>query len=147
VALEVGDVHAVIAHSLGCAAATLAERDGLGAAKLVFVAPPLNPADYLRQFGAMFGLNDEVIDGLQARVEERFLRVWTDYSLARAAPSMKASLLVIHDTEDDDTPWSGGAKLTELWPDSTLITTNGLGHRRILRDPEVVSAAAKFIAT
>src|SRR5688572_26209329 len=38
--------HAIIAHSLGCAATTLALRDGLNANRLVFMAPPLEPVDY-----------------------------------------------------------------------------------------------------
>lgn len=145
VAAEIGGAHAVIGHSLGCAATTVALRDGLAVKKVVFVAPPLNPADYMKQFGAMFDLTDRVIRGVSERVEERFLRLWSDYSLATAAPSMTTPLLVIHDTEDEDTSWSGGEKLTRLWPAARLMTTTGLGHRRILRDDEVVRAATAFI--
>lgn len=146
VAAEIGGAHAVVGHSLGCAAATVALRDGLAVKKVVYVAPPLNPADYMRQFGAMFNLTDRVIHGLRERVEERFLRLWSDYSLAAAAPAMRVPLLVIHDTDDEDTAWSGGAKLVELWPGAELLTTSGLGHRRILRDDAVVQAATAFIA-
>ncbi|HEU4521510.1 MAG TPA: alpha/beta fold hydrolase [Thermoanaerobaculia bacterium] len=145
VAEAVGEPHAIIAHSLGCAAATLALRDGLAADRVVFLSPPLRPSDYTRQFGAMFGLSDRVVDGLRARVEERFLRKWDDFSLAAMAPHMKARLLVIHDREDVETPWSGGARLAELWPGAQLLTTVGLGHRRILREAATVDAATRFV--
>lgn len=141
-----GEPHAVVGHSLGCAAATLAMHDGLRAGRAVYFAPPINPADYTRQFGAMFGLRDEVIHGLQMRIEERFLRKWDDYSLAGMAPRMSAALLVIHDRGDDDTPYPGGARLAELWPGARLMTTEGLGHRRILREASTVGAATEFLA-
>lgn len=142
-----GAPHAIIGHSLGCAAATLAMRDGLAISKAVFVAPPLNPADYTRQFGAIFGLPDEVIHGLRNRVEERFLRKWDDFSLASMAPGMSAGLLVAHDRDDTETPWAGGARLVDLWPGARLLTTEGLGHRRILREPSIIEEAAGFIAS
>ena len=146
VAGHFGQAHAVVAHSLGCAAAALAVRDGLPVRRLVFVAPPLDPLDYTRQFGAMFGLDDAVVDGLRRRIEERFLRDWSTYSLAATAPRMRVPLLVIHDRDDDETLWEGGARLAALWPGAQLVTTEGLGHRRVLRDVAVVERAARFTA-
>ena len=146
VAEALGSVHGIVGHSLGCAAATLALRDGLPVPRVVFLAPPLNPSDYTRQFGDMFGLTDDVIDGLRARIEERFLRKWDDYSLATMAPSMTARLLVFHDQDDVETRLSGSARLAELWPAARLVTTEGLGHRRILRAPEVVGQAVEFLS-
>jgi pimeloyl-ACP methyl ester carboxylesterase len=140
-----GDLHGVIGHSAGCAAATLAMHDGLRVKRAVFCAPPLHPADYTRVFGTMFGLGKDVIDALHMRIEERFLRKWEDYSLARIAPRMSAALLVIHDRGDDDTVYEGGARLAELWPGAQLMTTEGLGHRRILREPATVQAAVAFV--
>ena len=46
---------------------------------------------------------------------------------------------------DRDVPYAGGAALARAWPDASLRTTHGLGHRRILRDPEVISWAMDFV--
>lgn len=146
VADGIGPVHSVIGHSLGCAAITLAIRDGFRPERAVFAAPPLHPADYTRQFGEMFGLRGEIIDDLRLRVEERFLRPWSDYSLAATAPQMTTPLLIVHDRDDAETPWSGGARLADLWPGAELMTTEGLGHRRVLRDDRVLSATVQFLA-
>jgi hypothetical protein len=51
---------------------------------------------------------------------------------------------VIHDTEDDEVPFADGLRLTELLG-ARLVTTNGLGHRRILYASAVVSAIVEFI--
>ena len=145
VAAALGEVHGIIGHSLGCAAASLAMSDGLSIRRAVFLAPPLNPEDYTRQFGDMFGLSDDIIHGLRVRIEERFLRKWDDFSLATMAPMMTADLLVVHDRDDLETPWSGGSRLAEIWPRAQLLTTEGLGHRRILRAPDVVEKVAAFL--
>ena len=146
VAASQGTPHAIIAHSMGCASATLALRDGLDAQRLVFVAPPLDPSTYTRQFGEIFRLPESTIAGLRNRVEERFVRPWSDYSPAESAPHMRAPLLIIHDRNDVEVPYAGGARLAELWPNARLITTDGLGHRRILRDESVIREAINFIA-
>ncbi len=138
--------HAIIAHSLGCAAATLAMRDGLAVNRVVYLAPPLNPVEYTARFGDILGLDDTVIRGLQKRIEERFARKWSDYSLAESARLMTVPLLVVHDRDDRDTFWSEGAALAEAWPNARLLTTEGLGHRRILRDEHVIAESTRIVA-
>ena len=145
IADTVGAPQAIIAHSLGCAVATLALRDGLSVDRLVFIAPPLNPLDYTARFGDILGLDAATIAGLQMQIEERFARKWSDYSLAESARSMTVPLLVVHDCEDRDTFWSEGAALAEAWPGARLLTTEGLGHRRILRDESVIDEVTQFI--
>ena len=142
----IGGTRAIVGHSLGCAATTLALREGLTTERLVYIAPPLDPSDYVVRFGAMLGISTAVLEGMKQRIEERFLRKWSDYSQAATAPAVTTPLLIVHDREDDDTPWSDGAALARAWPDARLITTTGLGHRRILRDPSVVAAATDFVA-
>lgn len=137
--------HAIIAHSLGCAAATLALREGLSVNRVVYLSPPLNPVDYTARFGDILGLDDATIRGLQKRIEERFARKWSDYSLAESARSMTAPLLVVHDREDRDTFYQEGAALAEAWPGARLMTTEGLGHRRILRDEKVIEEITRFV--
>lgn len=145
VAGAVGPVHGIVAHSFGCAAATLAIHDGLDVERLVFVAPPVDPATYTRKFGSFFGLDDEVVEGMKQRIERRFHRKWTDFSVAKMAMKMTAPLLVIHDEADEEIRIGEAEKIVECWPSSKLVVTSGLGHRRILRDENVTRAAAKFL--
>jgi pimeloyl-ACP methyl ester carboxylesterase len=144
VAASCSDLVAVIAHSLGCAATTLAVHEGLRPQRLIYISPPLDPSDYVLRFGDILNISRPVLEGMKRRIEHRFQRSWSDYSLARMAPSMRTPLLVIHDRDDDDTEWEGGAALAERWPGARMVTTQGLGHRRILRDPAVVEAATNF---
>jgi hypothetical protein len=36
--------------------------------------------------------------------------------------------------------------IVHAWPGAGLRITDGLGHRRILRDPDVIAAAVAFLA-
>ena len=140
-----GDVHAIVGHSFGCAAATVALRDGVDIPRAVFIAPPLQLEDYTRQFGEIFRLEREVMQDFRDRVEERFLRKWVDYSPEAIAPRMTAPLLIVHDRDDAETSHAGGARLAALWRGARLMTTEGLGHRRVLRDEGVIAAVVDFL--
>lgn len=140
-----GPIHAIVAHSFGCAAATLAIHDGLDVERLTFVAPPVDPATYTRRFGEYFGLDDEVVENMKKRIERRFHRKWGDFSVAKMAENMRQPLLVIHDSGDDEIPLRDSETIVNRWPGARLLVTEGLGHRRILREESVTQAAAAFI--
>jgi pimeloyl-ACP methyl ester carboxylesterase len=53
--------------------------------------------------------------------------------------------LIVHDEDDDEVPFVRGEALANAWPGARLHVTRGLGHRRILRDPDVVSHVCAFI--
>jgi hypothetical protein len=52
---------------------------------------------------------------------------------------------VLHDPEDPEVPFAHSEAITAGWPGSRVQATPGLGHRKLLRDPAVVSAVVAFI--
>jgi pimeloyl-ACP methyl ester carboxylesterase len=146
VADSAGHVHAVIAHSLGGAATALALRDGLAARRAVFVAAPADPERWTRRFGRRLRIPPRVMDRMRARVEARLGVRWSDLSVLTMAQSMETPLLLLHDRDDPDVPWLDGAALAAAWPGARLVSTTGLGHRRILRETSVVAEAVAFVA-
>ena len=58
---------------------------------------------------------------------------------------MSDDLLVIHCRDDLEVPVADGRAISQVWPGASLVETNGLGHRRILRDGDSVSRAAAFL--
>jgi pimeloyl-ACP methyl ester carboxylesterase len=59
---------------------------------------------------------------------------------------MTAPLLVFHDRDDRDVAWTDGEAIAAAWPGAELVSTAGLGHRRIVHDPGVVARAVAFLA-
>jgi pimeloyl-ACP methyl ester carboxylesterase len=62
------------------------------------------------------------------------------------APSLRARALVVHDPVDRETPFEHARSLVQAWPGAELLCVAGLGHRRLLRDPEVVRAVVAHVA-
>ena len=139
----VGPLAAVIAHSAGTAATTIALSRGLAAQRLIYLAPPSNPGDFLAVVAALLGIPISVARGAQERIEKRFDVRWDAISSVALAPRMTLPLVAIHDRDDQEVPWSHAQRLTEIWPGAQLISTQGLGHRRILRDPGVVTTVVR----
>ena len=54
-------------------------------------------------------------------------------------------LLLIHYREDAEVPHAVSAEVAASFPRATLKTTNGLGHRRIVKSPEIIQDALAFI--
>ncbi len=142
-----GPAYAVIAHSLGAVATMHAVADGTPVERLAFIAPMGDPLTYTYEFARRLGFGDRIRRQLVDRIEARFSRPMSHFSLAGRAGELspRPRLLVAHDRGDRETQWSDSAAFTADWPGATLVTTTGLGHRRILRDPSTVTAAVTFV--
>ena len=140
-----GEAHGVIAHSLGAAATVRALTQGLGVKRAVFVGPTGGPRDWAERFRGHLGVPAHVMATMRAR-SERWLGVsWDEFDIPALARGQAVPLLVVHDRDDAEVPWSDGAAIASEWPGARLVTTTGLGHRRILRDAQVVAEAVSFV--
>lgn len=142
-----GPAHAVVGHSLGSAAATLAAHWGLDARRFVFLAPPVNPAAWAIPFAAALGLRRDVVEALRTRSERRLRIRWADLDVPSMAARMARPLLVVHDRDDATVPWLDGATIADAWPGARLLTTSGLGHRGVVRDPAIAKEIVRFVSS
>jgi pimeloyl-ACP methyl ester carboxylesterase len=145
VATMAGAPHGVIAHSLGAAATALALARGLRLGRAVFIGPTSGPRDWTARFARHFGIAPDVMTIMRARTERKLGLRWDDLDVPQMARHREEPLLVIHDRDDLEVPSSDGAAIADAGPGARLLTTAGLGHRRILRDPAVVAQAVAFV--
>ncbi|MEM8993908.1 MAG: alpha/beta fold hydrolase [Acidobacteriota bacterium] len=141
-----GGVAGLIAHSFGCASTAAAVARGLTPpARTIFLAPPSTLDAVLDRFAELTGFTAEVTGRLRRRLEARFRFDWDRLQPNRVAPSFTSPLLVIHDVDDTETPWTAGRSLADASPAGEFHRTRGLGHFRLLRDAEVVRRAVSFL--
>jgi len=140
-----GPVRGVIAHSIGAAATACALRDGLRADAAVFLAPPADLTLHADIMLETLGFARRARELMRERIERRLGVPWATLDVGSFAAQMRTPLLVIHDREDSEVPWQEGAIIAQAWPGATLATTSGLGHRRLVRDREVVREAVDFV--
>ncbi len=146
VASWVGGVDAVIAHSLGAIATAIAVHRGLEVSRLGFVAPATSPEHGTRILVRTLDLPPSVVDRLQQRIADDVGASWSTLAAGGIMDGIGVPLLVHHDRQDHDVPVEGAIDLCERWSPSELVVTNGLGHRRILRDDHVVGRVTEFLA-
>ena len=72
--------------------------------------------------------------------------IWSRISAEENARGLSAPALIIHDRDDRDVPWQSSERLAQAWPGAELLYTQGLGHRRILRDPALLQRVVDFIS-
>ncbi|HSK77610.1 MAG TPA: alpha/beta fold hydrolase [Thermoanaerobaculia bacterium] len=142
----VGPFQAVIAHSFGAVCTTLALKEGMVAGRVAYLAPACHLDQAVRGFARQLGLSWPVEWGLREEMERTFgPGVWAQVSGSVIARSFRLPALIVHDIEDAEVPWREGQSLAHAWPGARLITTSGLGHRRILRDEGVVREAVELV--
>jgi pimeloyl-ACP methyl ester carboxylesterase len=144
---DTGEVAGVVAHSGGATAAAWAiARGDAPPRRLVLISPMASPLRYLKLFQRTMGLSDRAMRMFREDTEREFRFRWVDLEVPPMASRVETPpVLVIHDRDDAETAWSEGAAIADAWPQSALMTTTGLGHRRILRDAAVVEAVTRFI--
>jgi pimeloyl-ACP methyl ester carboxylesterase len=139
-----GTVAGTVAHSMGGAAAAIALGRGVPLGPTAVIGAPTDLLAQTHRFAAALGLPEAVRARLQRRVERRVGRPFRAFTLA-AQPRPTSPFLVVHDRGDGEIPYEDGRRLAEAW-NTELYTTEGLGHRRILRNPAVLSRISAFLA-
>ena len=144
-----GPAEAVVAHSLGAIATYLALRFGwLGTARLVLLAPMVEAQSLFDQFQAALGFGDRTRRAFDAEVDAFVGLPVADFdALHQASHVEPVPTLVVHDRGDRQTSYAGAQRLVEALPEARMVTTEGLGHRRILRDPAVIAQVVEFVGS
>jgi hypothetical protein len=148
---SLGPVRGIVAHSGGGVVSAWAVRQWLldGFVDLpeaiALVAPPANFRGYFERFAEACGLSAGAQERLDRRLEARVGGPPETFDLPGFAADLPLAALVVHDQEDAEVRWTEGAAIAAAWPGAELVTTRGLGHRRILRDPAVVARVTAFL--
>ena len=139
-------VHGIVAHSVGAPVVTLALRAGLVVSRAVFLAPTAGPDGFTRLFAARLGLGPAGLRAMKVLAERRIGVRWEALRVPDLARELRVPLLVVHDRDDGEIAWSEGAAIAVAWPGAELVTTSGLGHVKLLLDPQVAWRTAAFLA-
>jgi pimeloyl-ACP methyl ester carboxylesterase len=145
IAAATGPLHAIIAHSFGAAAVLLAHtRAGLEVPRTIFVSPNAIVDESIQQFARTLGLDDADRTLFEHRLVAQSGVPFTSLAVDRLTAGRDSALLIFHDDTDREVPLAQGERLAAAWQNAQLVITHDLGHRRILRDLEVIAAAVSF---
>ena len=147
VASRFGPAHAVVAHSMGALPTLLTQVDGLAIGKLVLLAPMRDLDTHLDRFAGQLGMGARTRRALTVHSERLVGYPVAGFDVRVLAGRVEpVPLLVVHDRHDRETWYEHSVELAERWSGpATLIGTDGLGHRRLLTDPQVLTTVVDFV--
>ncbi len=145
-----GPICSAITHSFGlpCLLVASDERPDFeqGLKAVVGISPPSDASGLIDKFAEMLCIPESVLRHFRQRLYAEFGHdVAERLAFYRLAEKMQTPALLIHDAHDHDVPLAEGKHMAESWPGAQFMETQHLGHRRILKDAEVIEKAVSFI--
>lgn len=148
---KVGPIYGLIAHSLGASAAlfALAGTGHLSAhtfevEKLILISTPISVERIIENYSRNKNEMD-AIGELTLSLENAFNFRATDYNLLTSLQSVKSSIMIIHDEQDEEIPVSEALMLKEADERILLKITTGYGHQKILMNREMLNSVKEFL--
>lgn len=144
---KVGPVYAFVTHSFGGMVTAYSLNHGMQTQKVVSISPPSRFDFLLERFSKTLHLPKSI----ENYMTNRFEKEYGDNLQERVSSTVTSQqlghipLLIIHDEDDQDVPICESELMQQAWPNSKLIRTSGLGHRRILYNAQVVENTVNFI--
>jgi pimeloyl-ACP methyl ester carboxylesterase len=144
---ELAPVQAIVAHSLGAAAAVwlLADAPHRDVRSLVVVGMPKDIGYMLESFMLILDLREDVRTRLRRQFVERFGSTPESFSAHALAERLQLPTMVVHDEDDDVAPLEHARAFATGLGRGRLSITRGLNHSGPLRDAQTIAGIVSFV--
>jgi len=139
-----GHPRLAIGHSLGGAALVLAQAEEWQAERVVAIAPPASMEAAAERFMRFVKLGPHLLEGFLGWHERATGVKVRDLDVRPHLRTLGQPCLIVHDLDDFEVPWGEGELYAYHWHSARLLTTQGLGHHKVLDAPEVIDAVLAF---
>ncbi|MEZ6022851.1 MAG: alpha/beta fold hydrolase [Hyphomonadaceae bacterium] len=143
VAAQLGPIDAVVTHSFGGPATGLAITHGFTVRRLALLASPRGRREHWFSEAAENGVPDAVIQRARQLYAEDVGPARANFDLAALACPIET--LVAHSLDDDAVGWESGKAIADAWPNATFVPCDGLGHRMIAQDRDIIEQVVRFV--
>lgn len=138
-----GPIEAIVGHSYGCRVGIEAMAKGLSPAKAVMIASPVPRLRPRKPREPDFEVDPRVY--ARAREIHAEGEAETAEAIEKAIRSMTAPALVVHSIDDEPCPFENAQALCDMWPGAELLAVDGLGHRFVAQDKDVLERVVEFV--
>ena len=143
-------IYGAIGHSFGCSSTVYALQyvdNCISIEKLVFLAVPHKTKKIMDSYLKVFKVPDSVKKTFYEMIETINGRKVDEIDTASAYPHVKVGeLLLIHDRFDDITSLDAAENVVNQWDNARLLITEGYGHFRIAKNPDVIKRIVAFFS-
>ncbi len=100
------------------------------------------------RFADMLAIPDNVIQHFKKLMETCYDMTAEDIDITKFEGQMIfEKAMLVHDKKDEVVPYSDALKIIEAWDKAVLLSAEGYGHYRIIKNPDVVKHVVDFITT
>lgn len=142
---NLGPLQGVVAHSFGAGCSIVAMQRGLNVKRVVLIAGPAKYERVLENFFKILPISSWAQKILLGELEKKAGIKVQDLQVGRLGANLDVAALVVHDEDDKEVLFRSALEIQDAWPTTRLLKTKGLGHRRVLRDPEVLRQVTAFL--
>ncbi|HLP65304.1 alpha/beta hydrolase [Flavobacterium sp.] len=140
-----GSFEIAIGHSLGGMSILNAIKQKLQVKKAVIIGSGDIIQDIIDNFIMNLKLKPSIAIRLRDYFENKYQEKMENYAASFAAKEVKIPVLVIHDLNDEDVNVKAAYNINDNLVHSEIMITEGLGHRKILGNKEVINRIVEFI--
>lgn len=140
-----GPFEAAIGHSFGGVSLLASLSNKQFIKKLVVIGIECSINNVIENFVKKLQLKQKVANKIKSHLNTLFKKDIESVSPCETVKNITIPILILHDTQDVDVDVSNAYKIRQNTEHGELLVTNGLGHRRILRDNKVIRRIIDFI--
>ncbi len=135
----------IIAHSFGGYASIYAlyYLPALPVKKMVLMGTPGKVTDFIDTYNEMLDFNSNTLQAIRKHFITAVGNPPEYFDAPELVRNFCKPVLIVHDTDDADTPYANAAAMYANWRNAQLLTTSGLGHN--LKSPEIMRQVIAFI--
>jgi len=149
---EFGPFTAIIGHSFGTGTILLAmDKLALNSPKIILISAYSRVSFIIDLFSEVFDLNENSKKAMKQAGTDKLNHAfnikwdWESISPIHTIKSYEGEILFIHDNEDNEVPINEVTELHQAKPNAEILLTSSFGHRRILRNEDVIQKILGFI--
>lgn len=145
--LEIEKPAYLVSHSFGGVACTYAlARMDLKVKKYLLFATPNSFSERIRDIAAQVGVSERVVDLVKEKLQKESETPLDELSVAQFVQKAHvAEALILHDKNDQVIGIEQAEAVHRAWLASKMITIEGTGHFRILRDQGTLQIGLQFL--
>ena len=144
-----GKFDAVVGHSLGGVAVLYARTKFELTDRVITLASPAIGRAIVEEYGARVNANLDHFPSTNKYIKDAYGRNFEDYTAEFIVRKLGSEVdhTHFHDLEDQQATFHHAEAIVRNRPETKLITTQGLGHNRILKDDDVIKQVIALITS
>jgi pimeloyl-ACP methyl ester carboxylesterase len=144
-----GGIYGAICHSFGCSSIIYAQQfvdNSIEIEKLVFLAVPHNTQKIIDNYLHLFQVPNTIREKFYSILKKNNVVPIEKMDVSKAYREVKVKdLLLVHDRHDEITSLDAAEKVVHHWDNAKLLITEGYGHFRLAKNPDVLKRIIDFI--